>query len=73
VFAPLAVLFYCLIYKRGILDGWPGLYYAFQRTLAELLLSLYLIEADLAYASRKFKLRKNVRADTGERVSENRS
>lgn len=73
ILAPLAVLFYCLIYKGGILDGWPGLYYAFQRTLAELMLSLYLIEADLGFASRKFNLRKNVRADKRERVTENRS
>jgi glycosyltransferase involved in cell wall biosynthesis len=46
VVAPLAVLFYCLIVRGGVLDGWPGFYYAFQRTFAELLLSLYLIEND---------------------------
>jgi glycosyltransferase involved in cell wall biosynthesis len=40
---PLA-LFYCLILRAGILDGRAGFYYAFQRTLAELMLSLYLIE-----------------------------
>jgi glycosyltransferase involved in cell wall biosynthesis len=45
--APLAVLFYCLIIRAGILDGWPGWYYAFQRLLAELMLSLYLIDHDL--------------------------
>ena len=47
VIAPLAVLFYCLIARGGVLDGWAGFYYAFQRMLAELLLSLYLIEQDL--------------------------
>ena len=47
VIAPLAMLFYCLIIRGGVLDGWPGFYYAFQRILAELLLSLYLIEDDL--------------------------
>ncbi len=47
VIAPLAVVFYCLIARRGVLDGWPGFYYAFQRMLAELLLSLYLIEHDI--------------------------
>jgi glycosyltransferase involved in cell wall biosynthesis len=47
VIAPLAVLLYCLIVRGGVLDGWPGFYYAFQRMLAELLLSLYLIEYDL--------------------------
>lgn len=47
VVAPLAVLFYCLIIRGGVLDGWAGFYYAFQRALAELMLSLYLIEYDL--------------------------
>jgi len=44
--APAAVFFYCLI-KGGVLDGWAGLYYAIQRSMAELLLSLYLLEHDL--------------------------
>jgi hypothetical protein len=43
VVPPLA-LFYCLIVRAGIFDGWAGFYYAFQRTIAELMLSLYLIE-----------------------------
>ena len=47
VIAPIAVLFYCLIARGGVFDGWPGLYYAFQRMLAELMLSLHLIEHDL--------------------------
>jgi glycosyltransferase involved in cell wall biosynthesis len=44
VVAPFAILFYCLFVKGAILDGRAGLYYAFQRTLSELLLSLYLFE-----------------------------
>lgn len=44
--APFVVLFYCLILKGGLLDGWRGWYYAAQRTLAELLLILHLIEHD---------------------------
>jgi len=44
VLAPIIVLFYCLIVHRGILDGRAGFYYAFQRVLAELLLSLRLLE-----------------------------
>jgi glycosyltransferase involved in cell wall biosynthesis len=48
VVAPAAMLFYCLIFRGGILDGWAGFYYAFQRTLAELMLSLYLIDHDLS-------------------------
>lgn len=45
--APFAVLFYCLILKKGILDGWPGWYYAFQRMLAEALLSIRLIQREM--------------------------
>jgi len=45
VVAPLAMPLYCLLWRRGVLDGWAGLYYALQRTLAEIALSLYLIEA----------------------------
>ncbi|MGJ3247553.1 MAG: glycosyltransferase family 2 protein [Elainellaceae cyanobacterium] len=48
ILAPFVILLYCLILKGGILDGWRGWYYAFQRMLAELLLSIKLIEADLS-------------------------
>jgi hypothetical protein len=41
---PPLIFIYCLIVGRGILDGWPGLYYALQRASAELILSLALIE-----------------------------
>jgi glycosyltransferase involved in cell wall biosynthesis len=51
VIAPIAVLFYCLVVRGGALDGWAGFYYAFQRMLAELLLSLYLIEQDFSAAT----------------------
>ena len=46
ILAPFIILFYCLILKGGVLDGWRGWYYAFQRMLAEILLSLRLIETD---------------------------
>jgi glycosyltransferase involved in cell wall biosynthesis len=46
IFAPFIILIYCLILKGGIFDGWQGWYYAFQRTLAELLLSIHLIELE---------------------------
>ena len=49
--APLAICFYCLVLKGGILDGRAGFYYAFQRTLAELMLSLYLIDHDIRYVT----------------------
>lgn len=42
--APFVILFYCLILKGGIFDGWVGWYYALQRMLAEILLSIRLIE-----------------------------
>ncbi len=53
VVAPGAVLFYCLFIRGGILDGWPGFYYAFQRMMAELLLSLYLLDNDLKGMGRR--------------------
>lgn len=62
VIAPLAVLFYSLIVRGGVLDGWPGFYYAFQRMLAELLLSLYLIENDFNAATGTRRHRKKSRA-----------
>jgi glycosyltransferase involved in cell wall biosynthesis len=46
ILAPFIILIYCLILKGGILDGWHGWYYAFQRMLAELVLSIRLIEAE---------------------------
>jgi glycosyltransferase involved in cell wall biosynthesis len=46
ILAPIVILIYCLILKGGIIDGWRGFYYAFQRVLAEILLSIHLIEAE---------------------------
>jgi glycosyltransferase involved in cell wall biosynthesis len=43
--APFLVLFYTLFAKGLILGGWPGWFYVCQRTLAEALLSLRLLEA----------------------------
>ena len=48
ILAPIAIFFYCLFAKGAILDGRAGLYYTFQRVLAELILSLYLIEKRIA-------------------------
>ena len=47
VWAPPLTMFYCLFYKGLILDGWPGIYYSLQRTYAELLLSLELLDRRL--------------------------
>lgn len=44
VLAPPLTLIYCLFYKGLILDGWRGWYYTWQRVLAEILLSLCLLE-----------------------------
>lgn len=43
--APFIVLVYCLFLRGGVLDGWRGCYYAFQRLFSEILLSLKLMEA----------------------------
>jgi glycosyltransferase involved in cell wall biosynthesis len=45
--APFAVLVYCLIFKRGLLDGRRGCFYAFQRMVAEMILSIRLLEAEM--------------------------
>lgn len=49
ILAPLIILVYCLILKGGILDGWHGFYYAFQRVLAEILLSIRIIEYEQSH------------------------
>lgn len=48
VFSPLLVLFYCLFVKRGILNGKAGVLYAFQRMIAEGILSAYLLDEELS-------------------------
>jgi glycosyltransferase involved in cell wall biosynthesis len=45
VFAPWVVFFYTLLGKGLILDGCPGWFYVFQRTVVELLISLRLLQA----------------------------
>jgi hypothetical protein len=47
VLAPLLVCFYTLFGQRLILDGWSGWFYVWQRTLAEMVLSLRLTEQKL--------------------------
>lgn len=48
VIAPVAVFFYCLLVKRGLFDGRAGLYYAFQRSLAEVILSFRIIQVSIS-------------------------
>ncbi|HVF22979.1 MAG TPA: glycosyltransferase family 2 protein [Pyrinomonadaceae bacterium] len=50
IILPPVMLLYCLFVRGGIFDGWPGFYYAFQRSLAELMLSLYLIDARCTFS-----------------------
>lgn len=51
--APILVCLYTLFGKGLILDGWPGWHYVLQRTLAETLLSLHLLEIRLGPPSRR--------------------
>ena len=44
---PLAMPIYLLLVRGLIFDGWNGWYYTFQRTVAEMMLSLRLLEAKL--------------------------
>lgn len=53
VFAPILTLFYCLFAKRLVFDGWSGIYYSLQRSLAELVLSVTLIDRKLRIRSGK--------------------
>ena len=45
--APIGVLFYTLLIKGCILDGWPGWYYALQRLCAETLIALEILDRRL--------------------------
>jgi glycosyltransferase involved in cell wall biosynthesis len=48
--APVGALFYALLVKGCLFDGWPGWYYALQRATAEALLALELLDRRLARA-----------------------
>jgi glycosyltransferase involved in cell wall biosynthesis len=47
VIAPMGMPIYLLLVRGLIFDGWNGWYYAFQRTVAEMMLSLRLLEQKL--------------------------
>jgi glycosyltransferase involved in cell wall biosynthesis len=61
-FAPFVMFLYCLFIRGTILDGRVGVYYSLQRTFAEFMLSLYLIEHDLNLG-RKRKVTKKAQVD----------
>lgn len=46
---PILVFVYTLLVKRCLLDGWPGWVYALQRTLAEMLISLEIVDRRLRH------------------------
>jgi glycosyltransferase involved in cell wall biosynthesis len=45
--APMLVFFYTLLVKGCIFDGWPGWLYVLQRTLAELIIAIEIVERRL--------------------------
>jgi glycosyltransferase involved in cell wall biosynthesis len=52
VVAPVAMFFYCLIVRKGLLDGRAGLFYALQRATAESILSLCLVRHAMSRRTR---------------------
>lgn len=50
ILGPMLVFFYTLLVRGVVLDGWHGWYYVFQRVVAEIMLSLRLLEAKLMKA-----------------------
>ena len=45
--APFLIFFYTLIVKRCLLDGWPGWLYVLQRTLAEIMIAVEIVDRRL--------------------------
>lgn len=45
--APIVVFFYTLLIKRCLFNGWPGWLYVLQRTLAELMIALEIVDRRL--------------------------
>lgn len=45
--APVVVFLYTLVWRGCILDGWPGWFYTLQRTLAEIMIALEIIDRRL--------------------------
>lgn len=50
--APILVFFYTLLWRRCLLDGWPGWLYVLQRTFAETLIALEIVDLRLKRARR---------------------
>jgi glycosyltransferase involved in cell wall biosynthesis len=45
--APILVFFYTLLWKRCILDGWPGWLYVLQRSFAEIMIAIEVVDRRL--------------------------
>ncbi|MCC3244456.1 glycosyltransferase family 2 protein [Methylocystis sp. WRRC1] len=45
--APILMFFYALLIKGCILDGWPGWLYVLQRTLAEIIIAMEIVDRSL--------------------------
>jgi glycosyltransferase involved in cell wall biosynthesis len=65
--APILVPLYTLLWKRCLLDGWPGWYYALQRTLAEVMIALEIIDRRLGGVDRNAGERQEKRKLPGHR------
>lgn len=48
ILGPFFVFFYSLIVKRCLLDGWPGWFYVLQRTIAETMIALEIVNRRLS-------------------------
>ena len=55
IVAPPAMFFYSYVIRGGVLDGRAGLFYALQRTVSELILSLFLVRRKLGGAGEPAK------------------
>ncbi len=58
---PPAMLVYCLAVRGGVLDGWGGIYYAFQRVTAESMLSAALMKRQVVFSRRDAKRAKEAK------------
>jgi len=66
--APFAVLFYALVIKRCVLDGWPGWRYALQQTTAEMLVALEILDRRSGRRPEAGRLKPAVESDVRPRM-----
>lgn len=53
IFSPWIILLYCLLVNRCLFDGWAGWYYTLQRVLAEIWLTIRLLEQENVFSRSK--------------------